>query len=216
MVATLATSCAHAQTVTATPSPRLIPKDRFGRATSSITPKWALTASRFSKADAGKPSSPTRLRPNAIAPYGDGFLILCHIGGKVVSVDATGAALREWDRDAAGARLRDPNDCYADGHGGVYFSDPGIFSRDTRPHGTVMHLGADGVLTRVAGPLWYPNGVFVDAARHQLYVDEHMAGRVLRYPINADGTLGEREVFADLTETIRQFQLDPVYPRSGA
>jgi gluconolactonase len=216
MVATLATSCAHAQPVTGAAIAASYPEGPLWQGDKLYYAE--MGADRVSVFEDGRRQTFFSQRdcgPTAIAPYDDGFLILCHIGGKIVSVDATGAELREWDRDAAGARLRDPNDCYADGHGGVYFSDPGIFSRDTRPHGAVMHLGADGQLRRVAGPLWYPNGVFVDAARHQLYVDEHMAGRVLRFPINADGTLGEREVFADLTETIRQYQLEPTYPEAG-
>jgi sugar lactone lactonase YvrE len=136
--------------------------------------------------------------PTAVAAYGDGLLVLCHIAAKVVSLDASGAALREWRADDAGNDLQDPNDAYADGQGGVYFSDPGPFTRVSRPQGYVMHLSADGVLERVTGPLWYPNGVFVDGARSQLYVTEHMTGRVLRYAIEDDGALGRRRTFVDV------------------
>src|SRR5262249_25624656 len=99
--------------------------------------------------------------PTAIAPYGEGDLILCHLAAAIVAVDADGSELRRWDRDREGAFLADPNDASADGRGGVYFSDPGPFAHTARPQGRVMHLSADGVLTSVAGPLWYPNGVHV-------------------------------------------------------
>lgn len=153
--------------------------------------------------------------PTALAPYGEGFLVLCHIGARVVAVDAQGHALRTWERDDARHMLRDPNDATADGAGGVYFSDPGQFARTTRPHGYVMHLTADGALTRVAGPLWYPNGVFFDAAEHALYVTEHMSGRILRYPIEANGALGEPLLFVDVDDLNLPSRYDAGYPETG-
>ncbi|GAM99442.1 gluconolactonase [alpha proteobacterium U9-1i] len=147
--------------------------------------------------------------PTALAPFGEGFLVLCHIGARVVAVDVNGRALRSWNADVSGEALMDPNDASADGRGGVYFSDPGLFSRRTEPHGKVMHLTAEGRLSVVARTLWYPNGVFVDQRRGQLYVSEHMMGRVLRYPIAADGALGEQTTFVTLSDLQRSNK----YPR---
>lgn len=134
--------------------------------------------------------------PTAIAPYGEGFLVLCHLGARVVAIDAGGREIRRWERDETGVLLRNPNDASADGAGGVYFSDPGPFARGMRPQGWVLHLSASGMLRRVAGPLWYPNGVHV--ASGALYVSEHLRRRVLRYDIEAPGRLGEARTFADL------------------
>ncbi len=136
--------------------------------------------------------------PTSVAPYGDGVLVLCHIGRAVVAVSHSGVEIRRWRADDSGERLRDPNDSFADDRGGVYFSDPGLFSVDTRPHGSVLYLDAAGSLRRVAENLHYPNGVFVDLREHALYVDEHMRRRVLRYPITEAGALGTQEVFADI------------------
>jgi gluconolactonase len=136
--------------------------------------------------------------PTSIAPYGDGLLVLCHIGRAVVALDARGREVRRWRADDQGVRLRDPNDSFADGRGGVYFSDPGVFSKDTRPHGAVLYLGVDGSLRRVAENLHYPNGVFVDRRENALYVDEHMQRRTLRYAIGENGDISDRKVFADI------------------
>jgi gluconolactonase len=136
--------------------------------------------------------------PTAIAPYGDGFLILCHIGARVVAVDSEGHELRRWSADSEGRALRDPNDAVADGQGGVYFTDPGPFSRAARAQGYVMHLSAAGELTRAAGPLWYPNGVCIDPAGRHLFVTEHMTGRILRYDIRPNSSLAARRTFADI------------------
>lgn len=136
--------------------------------------------------------------PTSVAPYGAGVLVLCHLGRAVVAVNDQGLEQRRWRTDDSGVRLRDPNDSYADAKGGVYFSDPGLFSKDSRPTGAVLYLGADGSLRRVAQNLFYPNGVFVDEREHTLFVDEHMRRRVLRYPIVENGGLGEQSVFADI------------------
>jgi len=151
--------------------------------------------------------------PTAIAPYGEGFLVLCHLGTRVVAVDAVGREHRRWIRDDSGAPLMDPNDASADGSGGVYFSDPGPFTRNSRPQGWVMHLSASGVLRRVAGPLWYPNGVHV--AGDRLFVSEHLSRRVLRYEIEAPGELGEAQTFADLTRLSRPARYRQAYALVG-
>lgn len=153
--------------------------------------------------------------PTAIARYGAGFLVLCHIGGRVVAVDAEGREQRRWDRDADDVRLQDPNDATADDRGGVYFSDPGRFSRQTRPHGGVMYLSADGVLRRVAGPLWYPNGVHFDGGAQKLYVSEHMSGRVLRYDVRDAGRLEGPSVFADINRADRPRRYGEAYAETG-
>lgn len=153
--------------------------------------------------------------PTAIAPYGEGFLVLCHISARAVAVDANGRVLRTWARDEEGAALRDPNDASADGRGGVYFSDPGAFSKQTRPHGYLMHLSAEGELRRVAGPLWYPNGVFVDQAAGAVFVSEHMTGRILRFAQEAGGGVGAPDVFANVTDLNLAPLYDTDYPETG-
>ena len=151
--------------------------------------------------------------PTAIAPYGEGFLVLCHLGARIVAVDSAGHEIRRWDRDQAGAPLLDPNDASADGAGGVYFSDPGRFARSARAQGWIMHLSAGGALRRVAGPLRYPNGVHV--AGDALYVSEHLGARILRYDIEAPGRLGEAQTFADLTASPRPARYRLGYALSG-
>ncbi|MGQ0429431.1 MAG: SMP-30/gluconolactonase/LRE family protein [Gammaproteobacteria bacterium] len=151
--------------------------------------------------------------PTAIAPYGEGLLVLCHLGARVVSVDAAGREILRWDRDESGRPLMDPNDASADDAGGVYFSDPGRFARSTRPQGWLMHLAADGVLKRVAGPLSYPNGVHV--AGDALYVSEHLRGRVLRYDIQAAGRLGAVSTFVDIARMRRPARYRRAYAMTG-
>lgn len=133
--------------------------------------------------------------PTSLAPYDSGLLVLCHIGAEVVALDARGQVRRRIARDDQGRAFRDPNDSSADGEGGVYFSDPGLFSRDVGPEGAVVYLDADGGAHRVLAGLWYPNGVLVDRARGRLFVSETFRHRVLRYRIGEDGALTQDGVF---------------------
>jgi gluconolactonase len=153
--------------------------------------------------------------PTAIAPYGEGFLVLCHIEGAVVAIDASASVLFVRDRDDAGNVFRDPNDASADGRGGVYFSDPGLFSRQTRPHGALVHIDAAGHIRRLAADLWYPNGVFVDQARRELYLAETFRRRVLRYRLNDDGSLGPESTFFDIAAAPAETRFHAPYAEAG-
>lgn len=161
-----------------------------------------MTADRVSVVEDGVARPFFRQRgcgPTAIAPYLEGYLVLCHAGRRVVSVTAAGKETGRWSADAAGDALRGPNDASADGAGGVYFSDPGVFARDAEPDGRVMHLAADGRLVVAADGMRYPNGVHVDQRRGHVYVSEHMAAQVLRFEVGPGPSLAQRATFARIS-----------------
>jgi sugar lactone lactonase YvrE len=132
--------------------------------------------------------------PTAIAPYGPGFVILCHIGGELVVVDKAGNESKRIGRGL----LRDPNDGYADPMGGVYFSDPGTFSKDFEAEGRLYRLTPEGTLQRIEDGLWYPNGVYVDAGEKAVYLSETFERKVWRYDMAPDGRLSNKRVFANI------------------
>ncbi|MFZ4603116.1 MAG: SMP-30/gluconolactonase/LRE family protein [Caulobacterales bacterium] len=142
--------------------------------------------------------------PTAIATYGDGVLIFCHIGERFAYVGKDSVTRRHFgrapDATAPAGPVGNPNDGIADDKGGVYYSDPGPFSKRAAPQGYVKRLGPDGAVTTVAEGLWYPNGIWFDRRAQKLYVDEHLARRVLRYDVAADGSLRNREVFAAIDQ----------------
>jgi gluconolactonase len=150
--------------------------------------------------------------PTSLAPWGAGLLVLCHRAAGLVALNASGAVARRWREDDAGAPLQNPNDSSADDKGGVYFSDPGVFSVDARVSGAILYLAADGKLRRVAQNLRYPNGVFFDGAARALFVSEHLNRRILRYAVEGNGTLGVKTVFADLNALTRRIG---DYPEAG-
>lgn len=137
--------------------------------------------------------------PTAIVPFGEvGFVILCHLGGYLVHVDPSGAVIARFDGDDSGRPLHDPNDATPDGAGGLYFSDAGVFRQGAPATGTILHLDNSGHMKRVAGNLYYANGVFFDAQSRRLYVSEHLARRILLFDIASNGTLENKRVFIDL------------------
>lgn len=164
-----------------------------------------MGADRIWRADlAGAPLSPWPLPgcgPTALAPYGAGFVALCHLSGELAVLDLAGAELRRIGPEA-GVAIRNPNDAASDLRGGVYFSDPGVFHRPRQPIGRLVWLDPQGRLHEVARSLNYPNGVYVveDAGKRWLYASEHFSRRILRYPINDNGTLGPMSVWAAIPE----------------
>ncbi len=151
--------------------------------------------------------------PTAMAPYGEGFLVICHLGRYLVAVDSAGRELRRWRSDGTGLTPTRPNDACADENGGVYFSAPIAFVRRGRHNGWVVHISADGAVRRVAGPLAYPNGVH--ATGGALYVSEHLGGRILRYDIEAPGRLGKARVLIDLDKVPRPRRYPDPYALAG-
>jgi sugar lactone lactonase YvrE len=153
--------------------------------------------------------------PTAIAPYRDGVVALCHMAGALAVIGPDWKERQRISEDrTSGVMLDDPNDAFADGKGGVYFSDPGLFSKDVKPMGRVVHLGADGGLRVVLDAMAYPNGVYVDQARGDVYISEHLARRIWRYRMAPDGALVSGVVFADI-DKIAPPSKEPPYREAG-
>ncbi len=152
--------------------------------------------------------------PTAIAQYGGGFLVLCHIGRRIVALSSSGQVESAWAETSDGQAFLNPNDASADGNGGVYLSDPGTFSRDSNPEGRIIYVSSSGSVEVVADGLWYPNGVFVDRSAGRLLVSEHLAGRVLSFDILVDGSLGQATTFADTAEAPAD-RFDDEYREAG-
>lgn len=132
--------------------------------------------------------------PTALAALdADRIVALCHLEGALAVLDRNGALLTLIKVSDDGVRLDSPNDISADGKGGAYFSNSGLFRPGAEARGRVMRIGPDLSVTTMASGLFYANGVAVDAARGRVLVSEHLARRVLSYPLGADGALGAPE-----------------------
>jgi sugar lactone lactonase YvrE len=152
--------------------------------------------------------------PTAISTFRDGqFIVLCHLGGRLVHLDATGRRIGAYVAASDGEVLRDPNDCHPDGKGGVFFTDAGIFSQGAAATGKVFHLAADGTLRKVLDGLHYANGIAVDFARRRLLVSEHLARKVWQLDLRDDLSVANRRLFLDVGKYFTEAEID--YAETG-
>jgi sugar lactone lactonase YvrE len=150
--------------------------------------------------------------PVSIAPYRQQeFLVLCHLGHKVVRVSIAGKTLGVLDRDSGGRPIPHPNGSIADDKGGVYFTSSGEFHPSAPATGAVLHLDGEGKMRRLADGIRYANGIAVDLKNRRVFVSEHLTRRVLAFPLLDDGTLGRRIVFFDFVA----IQHTPRFPRDA-
>src|SRR5207248_9928916 len=149
--------------------------------------------------------------PSALIAFGDRVLVACYDDNSLVELDASGNEVRTVRNDSGGKPSVGPNAFASDGHGGVYFSASGVYDIKAPITGGVLHLSADGRDTReVAGTIHYSNGLTVSKDGRHLLVAEMLAVRILSFPIQADGTLGPRVVWARLQD------LAPATPHEDA
>ncbi|MBS0578784.1 MAG: SMP-30/gluconolactonase/LRE family protein [Proteobacteria bacterium] len=138
--------------------------------------------------------------PSGLIARGEHLLVACYDGNYLLELDASGHEVRSLRTDAAQRPFIGPNDFAADDRGGTYFSASGVYDLKAPVSGALLYLGADGTITPVADTLHYPNGLTVSRDRKHLLVAEMLAGRVLSFPIHADGRLGARTVWARLQD----------------
>lgn len=135
--------------------------------------------------------------PTAVARAGTVFVVACHLGGHLLVVDEAGQLVERIFESSDGRRLVNPNDLSGDGTG-VYISDSGTFSPTAPPTGALLYWQPGRPLLLLATGLQYANGVLVDAGRQRLLVSEHLARRILAFPIIGQGQIDLPGVFADI------------------
>jgi sugar lactone lactonase YvrE len=152
--------------------------------------------------------------PTAISLFRDAqFIVLCHLSGRLVHLDATGRKIGTYVAASDGEYLRNPNDGHTDGKGGVFFSDAGIFAQGAPATGKVFHLAADGTLRKVVDGFYYANGIAVDFAKKRLLVSEHLARKVWQFDLRDDLSIANRRLFLDVGKYFSNAEID--YAETG-
>ena len=138
---------------------------------------------------------------NALIPFNGHLLVACYDDNSLAELDAKGKEVRTLRADSSSKPFIGPNDFAADGHGGVYFSASGVYDIKAPVTGTVLHMSADGAsIIEVANTIHYSNGLTLSKDQQHLLVAEMLAGRILSFPLGADGKLGPRTVWARLQD----------------
>ncbi len=147
---------------------------------------------------------------NGLAINKDGLLILCQHGDRrVVSMDLKKPGEFKTLADKyMGKRLNSPNDLVYHSNGDLYFTDPpyGLPLNVDDPNKElkfqgVYRLKPNGDLTLLTDSMSRPNGIALSPDEKTLYVANSDPDKPIwmQFPVKADGTLGEGQLFFDST-----------------
>ena len=92
----------------------------------------------------------------------------------------------------------DTNDMVVNADGTAYVGNFGGLSEGTGPEADLVMVRPDGRVEIAAKDLLFPNGSVISADGRQLIVGESIGRRYRAFPIHADGTLGEGQVWAEV------------------
>ncbi len=137
------------------------------------------------------------------------LLVTCYDRGSLVELSSDGVEISEITVDDGGRALPGPNDLTVDSAGGVYFSASGVFDVGAPVAGKIYYLTPDRQVRLLAKDIHYANGLALAPDQKTLYVNEHLAARVLRFPVTEPGVLGERFVLARLPALPGGSAVDP-------
>jgi gluconolactonase len=177
------------------------------------------TKSGYSGADIGEYHQPGS---NGLAIDAQGRLIACEHGNRrVVRHEIKGPVTVLADKHN-GLKFNSPNDLVLKSDGTVFFTDPpyGLPKNYTDPRKETPHQGIyrvkNGVVELLNAQLGGPNGLAFSPDEKFLYVgnwdirDIWRTKTVWRFPVNADGSLGEGKVFFDFNQTPEDEAIDGI------
>lgn len=141
---------------------------------------------------------------NGLALDRQGRLLLCQDGERRVARYEAGKFTSLADR-YEGKRFNSPNDLAVRRNGDVYFTDPpygleGVEKSPLRelPFCGVYRVNPAGQVTLLTKELAMPNGIAFSPDESTLYVNvTDRDSRIMAYPVQPDGTLGEGRRFFD-------------------
>jgi gluconolactonase len=135
------------------------------------------------------------VRSNGLALDPQGRIIVCEPGATPPRLSRLegGTYKTVADKSPAGANLNGPNDVIVRSDGTIYFTDPNNTMATAQG---VYRVDPQGKIHIVDTNLFFPNGVALSPDEKTLYVAESRNNQVFKYPVNQDGTLGQRAVFA--------------------
>ncbi|MEJ7732314.1 MAG: SMP-30/gluconolactonase/LRE family protein [Polyangiaceae bacterium] len=133
---------------------------------------------------------------NGLATMLDGSIIGCAHGIRGLELfDPVSAARTTFLEDFEGDRFNSPNDVTIRSDGNIYFTDPDWQLTQPAERPQAVYRIAPGKVVSVITELNKPNGITLSPDEQYLYVGAS-DGQVRRFPLDADGTPGEPETFA--------------------
>lgn len=181
--------------------------DVTGNVVRSITPEGQVKV-LIEKAG-GETNAPAGsfIGPNAMIADKDGYVLLCqHTNRRIVRLDKDLKQTVFLDK-YEGKKFNSPNDLVYRSDGALYFTDPpyGLLKQDDDPAKELKFNGvfryAGGKLATVIKDLTRPNGIAFSPDEKSLYIsnsdEKHKVW--MKYDVNADGSVSNGRIFADVT-----------------
>ncbi len=145
--------------------------------------------------------------PNGMIFDKDGAVLLCQHGNRRIARISKDRQVSTLVDRFEGKRLNSPNDLVYKSDGSLYFTDPpyGLLKQDDDPAKELKFNGvfrlADGKMQAVIKDLTRPNGIGLSPDEKTLYVSNSDEKRKvwMRYDLQADGSVANGKVFADVT-----------------
>ena len=181
--------------------------DVTGNVVRSITPEGAVRVLIENAGGVTNAPPGSFIGPNAMIADKDGYVLLCqHTNRRIVRLDKDLKQTVYLD-NFEGKKFNSPNDLVYKSDGALYFTDPpyGLLKQDDDPAKELKFNGvfryANGKLQAIVKDLSRPNGIAFSPDEKILYISNSDAKHKvwMRYDVNADGTVSNGRVFADVT-----------------
>jgi gluconolactonase len=151
---------------------------------------------------------------NGLIPGPPGSILMCDHGNRAVArLDLETRAKTFLATRFEGRRFNSPNDLVLGGDGSIWFTDPpygleGLNASPMKeqPVNGVYRLHPDGRVELVVADMSFPNGILISPDERTLYVANSDPDYpvVLAFDLDETGSVGAREVFADMTQLVRE------------
>ncbi|MGE5400600.1 MAG: SMP-30/gluconolactonase/LRE family protein [Ignavibacteriales bacterium] len=145
------------------------------------------------------PSKPYSFeKTNGLTVYKDGSIFACEFGKGAILRFFPDGSCQAVSEGYNGIKFNRPNDLAFDPKGNLYFTDPKSYDRNVLD-GSLYMISADFKTTKqVYTGLGFPNGIAFSKDGKSVYVCESAFQRIIKFPVNEDGSLGQFSVFVDL------------------
>jgi gluconolactonase len=160
--------------------------------------------------DGPEPSGFREPGSNGLIAGPPGTILMCDHGNRAVArLDLATRAKTFLATHFEGKRFNSPNDLVLGSDGSIWFTDPpygleGLNASPLKeqPVNGVYRLHPDGRVELKVTDMSFPNGILLSPDERTLYVanSDPDYAVVLAFELDAAGSVGSREVFADMTE----------------
>jgi gluconolactonase len=143
-------------------------------------------------------SDSTFSKTNGLFVSKEGDIYACDFGiGAILKISPSGE-VQIFISGYKGKAFNRPNDLIVLENGDIYFTDPKSYGKDKTDGRVFFYNAAIDSLFLIADSLAFPNGIGISPADKKLYVCESAKSHIIRFDIDKNGLLKNKEKFIEL------------------